>query len=93
MSQVILTAFNRRTKIFYISVIPQCTSGKLFCSILSQLCLKYTGYYDTALQKYGVVGPGLKLTAAMDGLLLSPAGGWVTSAPKNITGSRNIAGL
>ncbi len=26
-------------------------------------------------------------TAAIDGFLLSPAGGWVTSAPKNITGS------
>jgi len=27
------------------------------------------------------------LTAAMDGFLSSPAAGWVTSAPKNITGS------
>ena len=32
-------------------------------------------------------------TAAIDGLLASPAGGCVTSAPKNITGSRNTAGL
>ncbi|RNA31905.1 hypothetical protein BpHYR1_001807 [Brachionus plicatilis] len=28
-------------------------------------------------------------TAAMDGFVLSPAGGWVTSAPINITGSLN----
>lgn len=29
----------------------------------------------------------------MEGLLLSPAGGWVTSAPIKITGSRKTAGL
>ena len=33
------------------------------------------------------------LTAAMDGLEASPAGGWVTSAPRKITGSRNRGGL
>ena len=32
-------------------------------------------------------------TAAMLGLCLSPAGGCVTSAPKNITGSLNTLGL
>lgn len=34
-----------------------------------------------------------QLTAAMEGLLESPAGGCVTSAPRNMTGSRNTAGL
>jgi hypothetical protein len=29
----------------------------------------------------------------MEGLLVSPAGGWVTSAPRKITGSRNKSGL
>lgn len=29
----------------------------------------------------------------MDGLLASPAGGWVTSAPRNMTGSLNMEGL
>ena len=33
------------------------------------------------------------LTAAMEGFLSSPAGGWVTSAPMNITGDWNTAGL
>jgi len=33
------------------------------------------------------------LTEDMVGLNLSPVGGWVTSAPRNITGSRNTAGL
>ena len=33
------------------------------------------------------------LTAAMEGLDLSPAGGWVTSAPRKMTGSRNTGGL
>lgn len=33
------------------------------------------------------------LTAAIEGFLLSPAGGWVTSAPRNITGSLNTLGL
>ena len=32
-------------------------------------------------------------TAAMEGFLLSPAGGWVTSAPKKMTGSLKIFGL
>ena len=32
-------------------------------------------------------------TAAMEGLLVSPAGGWVTSAPRKMTGSRNTRGL
>ena len=35
----------------------------------------------------------LRLTAAIDGLVLSPAGGWVMSAPRNITGTRNNWGL
>lgn len=35
----------------------------------------------------------LPTTAAMLGFLLSPAGGWVTSAPRNITGSLNTFGL
>ena len=34
-----------------------------------------------------------RLTAAIEGLEWSPAGGCVTSAPINITGSWNIAGL
>lgn len=34
-----------------------------------------------------------KLTAAIDGFLLSPAGGCVTSAPRNITGSLKTFGL
>lgn len=33
------------------------------------------------------------LTAAIDGLERSPAGGWVTSAPRKITGSWNTGGL
>ena len=33
------------------------------------------------------------LTAAMEGLVLSAAGGRVTSAPMKITGSRNTQGL
>jgi len=32
-------------------------------------------------------------TAAIDGFLVSPAGGWVTSAPKKITGSLKTLGL
>ena len=34
-----------------------------------------------------------KHTAAIEGFFSSPAGGCVTSAPINITGSRNIGGL
>lgn len=34
----------------------------------------------------------MRLTAAIDGLDLSPDLGCVTPAPKNITGSRNILG-
>lgn len=33
------------------------------------------------------------LTAAMEGFLPSPAGGWVTSAPRKITGCWNTSGL
>ena len=33
------------------------------------------------------------LTAAIDGFFKSPAGGWVTSAPKKITGSAKTFGL
>ena len=33
------------------------------------------------------------LTAAMDGFLSSPAGGWVTSAPMKMTGLWNTVGL
>lgn len=40
-----------------------------------------------------VQGKGAILTAAIEGFLLSPAGGWVTSAPRNITGSLNTLGL
>ena len=32
-------------------------------------------------------------TAAMEGFLLSPAGGWVTSEPRKMTGSLNTFGL
>ena len=35
----------------------------------------------------------VKLTAAIEGLLASPAGGCVTSAPRNMTGSLNTPGL
>jgi hypothetical protein len=35
----------------------------------------------------------LPTTAAMDGFLLSPAGGCVTSAPRKMTGSLKILGL
>ena len=35
----------------------------------------------------------IELTAAIEGFFSSPAGGCVTSAPMNITGSRNIGGL
>jgi hypothetical protein len=36
---------------------------------------------------------GYILTAAIDGFFSSPAGGCVTSAPINMTGSENIGGL
>lgn len=35
----------------------------------------------------------LALTAAMEGFFPSPAGGWVTSAPRKITGCWNTGGL
>lgn len=35
----------------------------------------------------------IPLTAAMDGRFSSPAAGWVTSAPRKITGSRNNGSL
>ena len=35
----------------------------------------------------------MSLTAAMEGFFPSPAGGWVTSAPRNITGCWNTNGL
>lgn len=47
-----------------------------------QMFLSLNSYYS-----------GVLLTAAMEGFFPSPAGGWVTSAPRKITGCWNTSGL
>ena len=50
-------------------------------NVLFQICEKCNIKINLVLK--GLI----ELTAAIDGFLSSPAAGWVTSAPKNITGS------
>ena len=52
-------------------------------TLLSVIRIMYRGWLLT----------WLPTTAAMEGFLLSPAGGWVTSAPRKMTGSLKIFGL
>jgi hypothetical protein len=46
----------------------------------------------TGKRKFNDVDTWLPTTAAMEGFLLSPAGGCVTSAPRKMTGSLKIFG-
>lgn len=63
---------------FYPDIFQGTTLGVVLAAIREGCCRDYQRH---------------RLTAAMEGFDLSPAGGWVTLAPRKMTGSRKTLGL
>ena len=65
-----------------------CRDGRLF-SVISAIMILHLTCLKLLCSRRVV----MLLTAAMEGFFPSPAGGWVTSAPRKITGCWNTNGL